>query len=271
MNFFKWILPVLGFMQRGPFFFRIWYAAVGYWIGSWLDNVVAGWLGRGQSRSRGEGHDATRQLMEAVMTVFAHLIHADGRIMHSEMECVRQFLRANYPASLQAQGEQHILHLFEQKKRMPAAQWERQVALACQLLAMYSAPADRHTLLRVLCGIALADGQVQPAERQALRFIAAYMGMGTQIVDSMLGGGQSQQQWQSAPQSSSRLAEAYATLGISPQASDDEVRKAYRRLALKYHPDKVTRGTEAEREAAAARFSQITEAKDLIMAARGAK
>jgi DnaJ like chaperone protein len=67
------------------------------------------------------------------------------------------------------------------------------------------------------------------------------------------------------------LDEAYRTLGISSSATDDEVRKAYRKLALKYHPDKVAQQGEAARDAAAAQFSKITEAKDRIYAARGMK
>lgn len=65
------------------------------------------------------------------------------------------------------------------------------------------------------------------------------------------------------------LQEAYRTLGISESATDDEVRQAYRELALRYHPDRVESQGEAAREQAEKKFREITEARDIIMRARG--
>ena len=65
------------------------------------------------------------------------------------------------------------------------------------------------------------------------------------------------------------LQEAYRTLGISETATDEEVRQAYRQLALRYHPDRVASQGEAAREAAEKRFREVTEARDIIFRARG--
>ena len=65
------------------------------------------------------------------------------------------------------------------------------------------------------------------------------------------------------------LQEAYRTLGIASTATDDEVRQAYRQLALRYHPDRVEAQGEAAREEAEKKFREITEARDIIMRARG--
>lgn len=65
------------------------------------------------------------------------------------------------------------------------------------------------------------------------------------------------------------LQEAYRTLGISETATDDEVRQAYRELALRYHPDRVESQGNAAREQAEKKFREITEARDIIMRARG--
>ncbi len=67
------------------------------------------------------------------------------------------------------------------------------------------------------------------------------------------------------------LQDAYRTLGISPQATDEEVRQAYRRMALKYHPDKAASQGEEARRRAEKIFQQIGEAKDRIFKARGMK
>lgn len=58
-------------------------------------------------------------------------------------------------------------------------------------------------------------------------------------------------------------------LGVSPDATDDEVRKAYRNLALKHHPDRVAALGEDIRRAAEKKFQEINEAKEKIFKARG--
>lgn len=274
MRIFRWLFALLGFLQRGPVFFRIWYAFVGYWIGSVIDSVLTPFFfGRehgagGFDRYFRNDYKSTKEnLLQALLTVFAHLIHADGRIMHSEMEYVRNFLRAQYGDDVQVHGEEVILRIFKEKKAMPEAQWERNVAIRCQLLAMYMPFSQRVQLLQILVQMARVDGTLAPVEHQALRFIATYLGLGAAIVEQLLGGTYSS----SGSSSTGSLEEAYRTLGLSSSATDDEVRKAYRSMALKYHPDKFASKSETERKEAAAQFCRITEAKDRIYAARGMK
>lgn len=76
-----------------------------------------------------------------------------------------------------------------------------------------------------------------------------------------------EQTWQ--PYVDVTLQEAYRTLGLRETASDEEVRKVYRQMALRYHPDRVQSKSEAERKVAEEKFRQITEARDVIFRARG--
>ena len=63
----------------------------------------------------------------------------------------------------------------------------------------------------------------------------------------------------------------YAVLGIDSNATDDEVKKAYRRLAMKYHPDRVENLGEEVRRNAEEQFKKINEAYETIRIARGLK
>ena len=86
---------------------------------------------------------------------------------------------------------------------------------------------------------------------------AQWMQMPASEVDSMLGMGKND------------LESAYQVLGVSPNASDDEVKRAYRRLALEHHPDKVATLGDDIRKAAEKKFQEINDAKDKIWKARG--
>ena len=85
-----------------------------------------------------------------------------------------------------------------------------------------------------------------------------------------------QRQWGSGPFDSytyvdTKLNDAYRTLGVSDTATDDEVRQAYKRMALKYHPDRNSSQGEEARLNAERTFQQINQAKDIIFKARGLK
>lgn len=150
--------------------------------------------------------------------------------MHSEMEYVRQFLRMNFGEEAVIQGEQILLNLFEQRKQM-----ERQNPMAfkntiheCGAQIAANLPYEqRLQLLDFLVNIAKSDGSVCSEEIAALKEVAQCMELSPKEVESMLN------------LSGNSLEEAYKVLEIDPSATNEEVRTAYRRLALKHHPDRV--------------------------------
>ena len=118
---------------------------------------------------------------------------------------------------------------------------------------------ERLQLLNFLVRIAQSDGNVCAEEITALREVALAMELSAGEVDSMLNlKGES-------------LADAYKVLEIEPSATDEEVRKAFRQLALKHHPDRVATLGEDVRRAAEEKFQQINNAKERIYKARGMK
>ncbi|MBP3680185.1 MAG: DnaJ domain-containing protein, partial [Bacteroidaceae bacterium] len=118
---------------------------------------------------------------------------------------------------------------------------------------------ERLQLLNFLAQIAKSDGSICQAEIEALKEVAQAMGLSAKEVESMLNLG------------GDTLEEAYKVLEIEPTATDDEVKAAYRKLALKHHPDKVATLGEDVKKAAEEKFQQINNAKERIYKARGIK
>lgn len=253
----KWIGGILGFMTLGPLG-----ALAGFALGSLLDVNTTPGSGNYSQRQTMENEYAGQRnsFLFSMLVMASYIIRADGRIMHSEMEYVRQFLRASFGQGAVAQGEQILLNLFEERKRIdqqnPMA-FENTIRDCGAQIAANLSYEERLQLLGFLANIAKSDGNVCSAEIDALKRVAMYMGLSTKEVESMLNlGGNS-------------LDAAYKVLEVEPTATDDEVRAAYRKLALKHHPDKVAMLGEDIKKAAEEKFQRINNAKEQIYKSRG--
>ena len=122
--------------------------------------------------------------------------------------------------------------------------------------------SQRLQLLNYLVIIAKVDGTVSPEEVTVLKEIASYLGLSEQDVISMLN-------LESGSTSTVDIEYAYKVLGISSSATDEEVKIAYRKMALRHHPDRVSALGEDVRKAAEKKFQEINEAKERIFKARG--
>lgn len=255
MGMSKWIGGVLGWMAGGPLG-----ALAGYALGALFDSASKEAEQTYENATPYEGQ--RNSFLFSLLTLASYVISADGRIMHSEMEYMRRFLRANFGEGAVAQGEQILRNLFEERKQMESRQpgsFGNTIRQCGAQIAANMPYGERLQLLSFLAGIAKADGQVTPDEVQALKEIARAMLLTEQEVDSMLNLGDTS------------LDSAYKVLEVAPTATDDEVKKAYRQLALKHHPDRVASLGEDVQKAAEEKFKQITEAYERIRKARGMK
>ena len=200
---------------------------------------------------------ARNSFMFSLMVLSAHIIQADGKIMHSEMELVRQFLRNSFGEEAVEQGNSILLKLFDYRKRNGENVWQQQINQACYEMSLHMQAEHRIQLIAFLCEIAKADGKVAEAEINALRTIAINLRLDANVIDQMLHlGGQS-------------LDDAYAVLGLTKDATDDEIRRAYKKMALQYHPDRVATLGDDVKAAAQKKFQEINNAKERIYKARG--
>ncbi|MBF1498365.1 MAG: DnaJ domain-containing protein [Prevotella pallens] len=270
----KWIGSALGWILSGG---NVLGAIAGYCIGSLLSDATStaerenGFNGNGntfrndysdtQFNQRPFEEDRNSFLF-SMLVLSSYIIKADGKIMHSEMNCVRNFLRNNFGEQAVQQGEDILLKLFEMQKQQGATTFKETIRKSCVEISFHMNIGQRLQLLDYLIIIAKVDGIVSPEEVYALKEVAAYLGLSAQDVDSMLN-------MEASSNQQIGLDEAYKILGISPNATNDEVKAAYRKMALKHHPDRVSTLGDDVREAAEKKFQEINNAKERIYKARG--
>lgn len=275
MAIFKWIGGALGWATGG-----ILGALGGYCIGSMLDDALNGdkssndstnGSARDHSHTFGQEYNAEQQrnsFLFSLLVLSSYIIRADGKVMHSEMEVVRQFLRQNFGESAVAQGEEILLRLFELQKQRGMSLFKEDIRKSCVEIRMNTSVSERLQLLYYLVTIAKADRVVTKEEVDALTDVAYYMGLDPSEVVSMLNMEQESGQ-QAAQNDTDKLAEAYKVLGVSPSASNDEVKAAFRKMALKHHPDRVATLGDDVKKSAERKFQEINNAKERIFKARG--
>ncbi|MBR1427923.1 MAG: TerB family tellurite resistance protein [Prevotella sp.] len=279
MGVAKWIGGILGFMAGGPLGMLAG-IALGYLFeqglddntgntDNWQDDQARNGYGSGQSNqySNRYSQQQTQQgnrnsFLFSILVLSSYIIRADGKVMHSEMEHLRAFIRNNFGYNAVDQADQIMRRLFDQQKKMEsqrAGSYEDIVIQSCRQIASNMQYEQRLQLIAFLADIARADGIVTNQEVNALRTVARAMGLSEKEVDSML----------NLSDGATNLDAAYKVLEISPDATDDEVRKAYRKLALKHHPDRVATLGEDVRKAAEKKLQEINAARDLIFKSRG--
>lgn len=258
----KWIGGIIGFMAGGPLG-----ALAGYVLGSLIDtgSTPASYTttyGNGQTAADDAFAGQRNSFLFAMLVMASYIIRADGRIMHSEMEYVRRFLRSNFGEAAVCEGERILLNLFEQRKRMDSQNpmaFKHTIRDCGRQIAANLTYEERLQLLGFLVNIARSDNNVCREEIEALKEVATYMGLSEREAESMLNLG------------SNTLDAAYKVLEVLPTASDEEVRAAYRKLVLKHHPDRVATLGDDIRRAAEEKLQSINHAKEQIYKARGMK
>ena len=183
------------------------------------------------------------------LTVLATAVmKADGRIMRSELDYVKTFLIRNFGIEATREAMQMIKELST--RDIP-------VDDVCQQIRFQMPEASKVQLLYFLFGIAKADGTVSTAEIGLLENISNRLGIDHvtfMSVKSMY---------------YDDIESAYQVLGIDSSASNEEIKKAYRKIAMENHPDKVGHLGEDIRKAAEEKFSRINVAYEKIKKQRG--
>jgi DnaJ like chaperone protein len=244
VKFGKWLGGGLGWALGGPLG-----ALIGFAVGSVFDsaeisvsrNTIGENIGYNPQTAAGDFAASLLALSAAVMK-------SDGKVLRSELDYVKRFLVVQF-------GETNAQKLLPVLKDLLAR--DIPVAEICKQIRLYMPEAQRLQLLQYLFGIAQADGHVDEREEKLIASIATNLGV-------------SQTEYESIRAVYWRDTESdYKILEILPTASDEEVKKAHRKMVMKYHPDRVTDLGEAAQKAAHEQFQHIQEAYENIRKTRG--
>ena len=237
-SFGKWIGGGLGWALGGPIG-----GILGFVFGSVFDSMRNGDYDH-------KGFTPTQQgdFKVSLIVMIAAIMKADGKILKSELTFVKQFLLKRFGES---ETERLLLLLREILRQ------DLEVDEICEQIQEYMEYPSRLQLVHFLFGVASADGEPHPAEAEVLRRMCMHMGIRQNDFNSI------------QAMFIKETGSAYRILEITNEATDEEVKKAYRKMALKYHPDKVTHLGEDVQNAAKEKFQQLNAAYNEIKQQRG--
>jgi DnaJ like chaperone protein len=230
MGVFKWLGGILGFTFGGGIFGGI----IGYAIGSLLEKKV---------KTEYRGGEQQGDFMMGLLILTAAVMKADGKVMKSELNFVKDFLAKNFGAS-NLQNRIDILRQLLDKNI--------DVYQTCEKIRISFPYATKLQLLHYLFGIAVADNDCTKAEKDLIERIANLIGL-------------SQADYKSIEAMYFQVTDsAYVILQVERNATDEEVKRAYKRMCIKYHPDKVAHLGEEAQKAANEKFQEINNAYEQI-------
>ena len=225
-------------------------ALIGGAIGSMFDNISSGQkISGAENGNRRQNWQQHRQQMSqrdfysSLLVLIAAVMKADGVVKKSELDYVKRYLLSSFGENNATQ----MLHALRDvlQKDIPLTQ-------VCSEIRQNMPYASRLELLHLLYAIAQSDGSIDRSELDVIQTIANGLGISSADAESI------------KATFYDDLESAYTVLEIDSSASDDEVRKAYKKMAIKYHPDKVSHLGEDVQKSATEKFKKINEAYERI-------
>lgn len=241
-KFGKWIGSGLGWAVGGPIG-----ALLGFAVGSVIDSKLDGEEETPYQRARGYS-SKPGDFGAALLVLVAAVMKADGRVLKVELEYIKKFFKKQFGTE---RTRQHMLMLRDLLKQ------DIPLQDVCLQIKAYTAYPARLQLLHLLFGVASADAEVHKSELDVISRIASLLGI-------------QQKDYQSIKAMFFREVDGdYKILEIEKNATNDEVKKAYRKMAVKYHPDKVAHMGEEYKASAKQKFQKVQEAYENIKKQRG--
>lgn len=232
MNWKSIFFGGLGWVLAGP-------------IGAILGSILGSSLFDNEIGTKNSKQQQENNFLLSFLVLIASVMKADQRILRSELAVVKTWLKNSF-------GEEKALAYLKILKDLLEKEYD-ELVMARQIMQNTSY-SSRLMIVQLLLDIAHADGEFSPEESKMINAIAQTMQITTQDYQSLLSIFEKQidKDW------------AYKVLEIEPSATNDEVKKAYRKMAMKYHPDKVNNLGNDIKQKATEKFRSINEAYETI-------
>ena len=177
--------------------------------------------------------------MVSLLVLFAKVMKADGKLLKSELDYVKSFLKRN----LSSKQSSVFIGMFQEILKQNYS-----IAEVCGQIQKSMDHPSRLELLHVLFGLSAADGEMHPQEVKVINTISGYLNISKKDYESI------------KAIFIKDMDSSYKILEIESNASDSEIKKAYRKMAIKYHPDKVAHLGKEIQSTAEEKFKAVSDA-----------
>ncbi len=251
---FKWIGAIAGYILTKRFYG----AMMGYFVGYFIEQLYTkASLDKGKftssqrANTQSPNNVSPRDFELNLLSLASMVIKADGKINQVELDYVRRYFVANY-------GKDRANATFRTfneviKKR------EINTARIATYIAQHTRYESRLQILHFLFGIANSDGHISANESQKINEISGFFRIHFKDFESI------------KAMFFKEAGNAYKILEIEKTATDSEIKKAYRTMAKKYHPDKLQHLPEHLQKGAEEKFRSVQEAYEKLQKERGFK
>jgi len=243
-SFSRWLGAGLGWTFGGPIG-----GLIGFALGGLFDGLSKADLKTFQETHKDPRQAAAVDFEMSLLVLAAVVIKADKKIDQRELD----FVRLSF---VQMFGKERANAAFRLFKGIVAKN-KISTREVCAQIRQHVTHASRLQLLHFLFGIAKADGLVSSSEVQAIKTIAGYLYISVADFESI------------KAMFYKSTDNAYTILGLSKTATVTEIKKAYRTLVKKHHPDKLQHLDDAQLKGAQEKFMQIQQAYESIQKERG--
>ena len=237
MKLNKWLAGALGWAMFGPIG-----GILGFYITSRLEKLS------NQQSSMLRDPGPRNSFIMSLLILSSAIIKADGKVTSAEISRVREFFGRNFGPAAADEAEDIIKELQDKDINLYEV---------CKQIRSCMDYSQRLQLYHFLVSLGACDGGLHPRELDILEMIASYIGLSKNDSESIIA--------IFRPSNDSN----YKILEIDPSATDDEVKKAYRKMAIKYHPDKVATLGEDIQKTAEEKFKAVSQAYEAICRERG--